>query len=57
LRQQPWGAGITVVALTGQSQEVDKRSTREAGFDLHLVKPADPSTLRSLLAGARTMAA
>ena len=37
-------------APTGQDQ--DRRSTREAGFDSHLVKPVDVGVLRDVLAGA-----
>jgi CheY-like chemotaxis protein len=39
------------VALTGWGQEEDRRRTREAGFDAHLVKPVDDATLLRLLAG------
>jgi len=37
------------VALTGWGQREDRRRTHEAGFDYHLVKPADVSTLQSIL--------
>ncbi len=50
LRDQPWGRGITLVALTGWGQEEDKQRTRAAGFDHHLTKPADPSELKRLFA-------
>ncbi len=30
----------------GWGQEVDRRRSREAGFDMHLVKPVDPHHLR-----------
>jgi PAS domain S-box-containing protein len=49
LREFPWGRTITVVALTGWGQSVDQRASQDAGFDVHLVKPADPGTLRKLL--------
>jgi CheY-like chemotaxis protein len=39
-----------LVALTGWGQEGDRRRAREAGFDHHLVKPAEIATLESLLA-------
>jgi PAS domain S-box-containing protein len=39
-----------LVALTGWGQEDDRRRARAAGFDHHLVKPADIGTLRALLA-------
>jgi PAS domain S-box-containing protein len=41
-----------LVALTGYGQEDDRRRTREAGFDLHLVKPLDPDILQHLIASA-----
>jgi CheY-like chemotaxis protein len=45
------GAGpALLVAMTGYGQEEDRRKTREAGFDVHLVKPVDPQAVRELLA-------
>ena len=41
---------ITLVALTGWGQDSDRRRSREAGFDSHLVKPLDLETLTDLLA-------
>lgn len=49
LREQPWGASITLVALTGWGAEGDLRRTREAGFDHHFAKPVDPARLTALL--------
>jgi two-component system CheB/CheR fusion protein len=46
------GSRLTLVALTGWSQEADRRRAREAGFDHHLTKPVDPQSLNSLLADA-----
>ena len=51
IREQPWGRNITLVALTGWGLEEDKRLAAEAGFDRHVVKPAEASTLRAILAG------
>jgi PAS domain S-box-containing protein len=39
-----------LVALTGWGQEEDRRRAREAGFDHHLVKPAEVDALQQLLA-------
>jgi CheY-like chemotaxis protein len=39
-----------LVAMTGWGQEEDRRRSREAGFDEHLVKPLDPEKLQGLLA-------
>jgi two-component system CheB/CheR fusion protein len=50
IRAQPWGKQITLVALTGWGQEADRRRSREAGFDSHLVKPLDLDKLSALLA-------
>ena len=50
IREQPWGRQILLVALTGWGQEDDKRRTREAGFDAHIVKPIDFIALEKLLA-------
>ena len=50
IRQQAWGQRITLVALTGWGQDSDRRRSREAGFDSHLVKPLDLETLTDLLA-------
>jgi CheY-like chemotaxis protein len=37
------------VALTGYGQDEDRRRSREAGFQFHLVKPIDPEELREVL--------
>ena len=49
IRAESWGRSAVLVALTGWGQEVDRRRSREAGFDLHLVKPVDPATLCDML--------
>ncbi|HVS39683.1 MAG TPA: ATP-binding protein [Gemmataceae bacterium] len=54
LRQDPASAGVLLVALTGYGQDEDRRRSREAGFDHHLVKPVEPDSLQELLAGAQT---
>jgi signal transduction histidine kinase len=50
IRQQPWGQGVVLIALTGWGQEADRHRSTAAGFDHHLVKPVDPSALVHLLA-------
>ncbi len=50
IRQQPWSSGMEIVALTGWGQEADRRRSREAGFDHHLVKPVELAALETLLA-------
>lgn len=49
LRQEPWGTGITLIALTGWGQEGDRQKAIDAGFDRHLTKPIDPDALEALL--------
>ncbi len=43
---------VVLVAMTGYGQESDKQSTQEAGFDHHLVKPADFNEVKHLVATA-----
>jgi PAS domain S-box-containing protein len=50
VRASPQGRDVTLVALTGWGQQDDRRRSREAGFDCHLVKPADVESLRAVLA-------
>jgi signal transduction histidine kinase/DNA-binding response OmpR family regulator len=40
-----------LIALTGYGQPSDRERAREAGFDHHLTKPADPEELLELIAG------
>jgi PAS domain S-box-containing protein len=49
IRQQPGGNDVVLIALTGWGQEEDRRRSREAGFDHHLVKPAEIDELQRLL--------
>jgi CheY-like chemotaxis protein len=50
IREKPWGSNVTVIALTGWGQDTDRRKTRDAGFDHHIVKPIEHSRLLELLA-------
>ncbi|HEU0033426.1 MAG TPA: ATP-binding protein [Kofleriaceae bacterium] len=43
------GSRALLIALTGWGQPEDRRRSREAGFDHHLVKPVQPATLVKLL--------
>jgi CheY-like chemotaxis protein/anti-sigma regulatory factor (Ser/Thr protein kinase) len=51
IREQPWGPGMVLIALTGWGQEEDIRRSQDAGFDRHMVKPVDPVALMQQLAG------
>jgi CheY-like chemotaxis protein len=51
IRQQAALKGVVLVALTGYGQDTDRQRSREAGFDHHLVKPADFNEINRLLAG------
>jgi signal transduction histidine kinase len=48
--REEFGSDLMVVALTGWGQERDKDKAIQAGFDVHLTKPADPTLLEELLA-------
>ncbi|MGE5095808.1 MAG: ATP-binding protein [Betaproteobacteria bacterium] len=49
MREDTRFRATTLVAVTGWGQREDRRRTHEAGFDYHLVKPADVTMLRNIL--------
>jgi signal transduction histidine kinase len=49
VRQHPQLKDVTLIALTGWSQEEDRRRCRKAGFDHHMIKPVDFDALQALL--------
>lgn len=49
LRSEPALESIVLIALTGWGSEDDRRKSKEAGFDHHLVKPVDAGQVRRLL--------
>jgi CheY-like chemotaxis protein len=51
MRQQPGLGHVILIAMTGYGQEADLQRSQEAGFDHHLVKPADFSKVQKILAG------
>jgi PAS domain S-box-containing protein len=53
IRAQPWGREMTILALTGWGQESDRRDSREAGCDGHLVKPVGIADLEQVLAALK----
>lgn len=50
LRTQPETAHSLLIAVTGYSQERDRKLTLAAGFDYHLVKPVDTKKLAAIIA-------
>ena len=49
IRQDPRFDDVLIVALTGYGQEEDRRRSREAGIDEHLVKPAAVEDIERML--------
>jgi signal transduction histidine kinase len=49
LRRDPGFGSVLLVALTGYNGDDDRRRSKEAGFDHHLVKPADVRELQRVL--------
>lgn len=43
--------GVVLIAIMAHGLESDRRRCLEAGFDLHVVKPADPEKVEGLLRG------
>ncbi|MFL9871807.1 PAS domain-containing hybrid sensor histidine kinase/response regulator [Paraburkholderia megapolitana] len=54
LRALPELRGTRFAAMTGFGQSSDRERTREAGFDVHLVKPVDMTLLDEFIALAAT---
>jgi PAS domain S-box-containing protein len=52
LRANPAFDGMLIVALSGYADEDARRSTRDAGFDVHLAKPPDLGALEQVLGHA-----
>ena len=50
IRQQSAGQNTVIAAMTGYGQQIDRERSREAGFDHHLVKPADFAQVKQILA-------
>ncbi|WP_284620150.1 hybrid sensor histidine kinase/response regulator [Aquabacterium humicola] len=49
LRGSPAHSAMLLIALTGWGQEADKQRINEAGFDHHMLKPADAAALIGVL--------
>ncbi|HET9645268.1 MAG TPA: response regulator [Burkholderiaceae bacterium] len=50
MRAMPQTKNALLIALTGYGQKGDQRQAMAAGFDLHLVKPADPRAITEAIA-------
>ncbi len=49
IRQQPTISDIVLIAMTGYGEESDRQRSFAAGFDHHLVKPADIRSVKKIL--------
>jgi PAS domain S-box-containing protein len=49
IQESPWGKHAHLVALTGWGQDADRRRAIAAGFQDHLVKPAEPEALKAVI--------
>jgi signal transduction histidine kinase/ActR/RegA family two-component response regulator len=49
IRAQVWAKDVRMVAVTGWGQDEDRRRSKDAGFDMHLVKPLDPLVVERLM--------
>ena len=43
------GSKVPIVAITGYGTDQDRKRSREAGFDAHILKPVDMALLGSIL--------
>jgi CheY-like chemotaxis protein len=53
IRERQWGRHVYLVALTGWGQEADREAALANGFEDHLVKPASPEKLGSVIEAAK----
>jgi CheY-like chemotaxis protein len=51
LRDNPSTRGARIIAVSGYGRAEDRARTRQAGFDMHLIKPVDPEGLRKVVEG------
>jgi CheY-like chemotaxis protein len=49
LKEDPRLDGLILIAVTGYGQDVDRRRSRDAGFDGHLVKPVDVDVVDEMI--------
>ena len=48
IRSEPWGRGLKLIALSGWAQDRHRDRSKDAGFDLHWVKPLRLKDLETL---------
>ena len=53
LRREESTQGAIIIAVSGYGQDDDRRRSREAGFDHHLIKPLDHDALLAILTSSR----
>ena len=53
LREEVGLRDVLLVAIGGYGQEEDRRGSKEAGFNAHFLKPADPNELLATPHGIR----
>lgn len=49
IRSESWGRQLPMIALTGWGHENDRTRAKQAGFDRHVVKPAHPDDLMTVI--------
>ena len=57
MRREATLKNTVLVALTGYGRDTDREFSQQAGFDHHLVKPADFADVQKILAGVTERAA
>ncbi|MGH9160955.1 MAG: response regulator [Vicinamibacteraceae bacterium] len=55
IRHESRGKRPVIVAITGWGQDEDKRTSADAGFDHHMVKPVDLAVLVKLIGTIQTV--
>jgi CheY-like chemotaxis protein len=56
VRGEAWGRDVFLVACTGWGQPEDRRRSKAAGFDHHIVKPVSPEAVLELVAASAEVA-
>ena len=53
IRHDPRLSGVRLVSITGYGQQSDRLRAKEAGFDIHLVKPVDLGVIEQVIDDAQ----